>query len=59
MPRIEMAPKRREEQTAAAAVVGVHDLHFLGYPDGAVEATLDLRRDISRVIRQVPPGSGA
>jgi LmbE family N-acetylglucosaminyl deacetylase len=55
MPREEMAPKRREEQTAAAAVVGVHDLHFLGYPDGRVEATLDLRRDISRVIRQVRP----
>jgi LmbE family N-acetylglucosaminyl deacetylase len=55
IPRTEMAPKRREEQTAAAAVVGVHELHFLGYPDGRVEATLDLRRDISRVIRQVRP----
>ncbi len=55
MPRAEMGPKRREEQTEAAAVVGVHDLHFLGYPDGRVEATLDLRRDISRVIRQVRP----
>ena len=55
IPRAEMGPKRREEQTAAAAVVGVHDLHFLGYPDGRVEATLDLRRDISRIIRQVRP----
>jgi len=55
IPRAEMGPRRREEQTAAAAVVGVHDLHFLGYPDGRVEATLDLRRDISRVIRQVRP----
>jgi LmbE family N-acetylglucosaminyl deacetylase len=55
MPRDEMAPKRREEQTAAAAVVGVHDLHFLGYPDGRVESTLELRRDISRVIRRVRP----
>jgi LmbE family N-acetylglucosaminyl deacetylase len=36
-------------------VVGVHDVRFLGYPDGRVEATLDLRRDISRVIRQVRP----
>src|SRR5205823_5999189 len=42
LPREEMAPRRREEQTAAAAVVGVHDLRFLGYPDGRVEATLDL-----------------
>lgn len=55
MAREEMASKRREEQTAAAAVVGVYDLHWLGYPDGRVEATLDLRRDISRVIRQVKP----
>jgi LmbE family N-acetylglucosaminyl deacetylase len=55
MPREEMAPKRREEQTAAAAVVGVDDLHFLGYPDGRVESTLELRQDISRVIRQVRP----
>jgi LmbE family N-acetylglucosaminyl deacetylase len=54
-PREEMAPLRRDEQTAAAAVVGVHDLHFLGYPDGRVESSLDLRRDISRVIRQVRP----
>jgi LmbE family N-acetylglucosaminyl deacetylase len=53
--RTDMAPKRREEQTAAAAVVGVYDLHFLGYPDGRVEPSLDLRRDISRVIRQVRP----
>ncbi len=28
---------------------------FLGYPDGRVEPTLDLRRDLSRVIRQVRP----
>jgi LmbE family N-acetylglucosaminyl deacetylase len=55
LPREEMAPRRREEQTAAAAVVGVHDLRFLGYPDGRVQPTLDLRRDISRVIRAVRP----
>jgi LmbE family N-acetylglucosaminyl deacetylase len=35
--------------------VGVHDVRFLGYPDGRVEATLDLRRDLARVIRQVRP----
>ncbi|MBO0731040.1 MAG: PIG-L family deacetylase [Acidimicrobiaceae bacterium] len=46
---------RRAEQTAAAAVVGVEELYWLGYPDGRVEATLDLRRDIARVIRQVRP----
>ena len=55
MPRSEIAPLRRKEQTAAAACVGVSDLRFLGYPDGMVEATLGLRRDLARVIRQVRP----
>lgn len=55
VPREEMAPLRRAEQTAAAKCVGVSDVRFLGYPDGRVEPTLDLRRDISRVIRQVRP----
>jgi LmbE family N-acetylglucosaminyl deacetylase len=54
-PRAEMAPLRRAEQVAAAACVGVTDVRFLGYPDGRVEATLELRRDLARVIRQVRP----
>src|ERR1700730_7823871 len=41
------------EQPAAAAVVGVTDLHFLGHPDGRLYVTHELRHDISRVIRQV------
>src|SRR5206468_10415454 len=53
VPRSEIPGIRRAEQTAAAAVVGVHDLEFLGYPDGALEVSIDLRRDISRVIRRV------
>ena len=50
-----MPALRRAEQVAAAKCVGVHDVRFLGYPDGRVEATLDLRRDLARVIRQVRP----
>jgi LmbE family N-acetylglucosaminyl deacetylase len=53
--RPDMAALREEEQTNAAKQVGVSDLRFLGYPDGRVEYTLDLRRDISRVIREVRP----
>jgi len=53
--RSEVASLRRQEQAAAAAIVGVHDLIFLGHPDGRVVADLALRRDISRVIRQVRP----
>jgi LmbE family N-acetylglucosaminyl deacetylase len=55
MPRPEMAQVRRAEQTAAAKHVGVHDLRWLGYPDGRVEPSLALRRDLARVIRQVRP----
>jgi LmbE family N-acetylglucosaminyl deacetylase len=51
----EMAALRRAEQTAAAKVVGVSDLRFLGYRDGTVEPGLGLRKDIARVIRQVRP----
>ncbi|TKK91058.1 PIG-L family deacetylase [Herbidospora galbida] len=50
-----MAELRRAEQAAAAKQVGVTDIRHLGYPDGAVEATLGLRKDITRVIRQVRP----
>lgn len=55
VPRSEIGPLRRAEQIAAAKCVGVTDVRFLGYLDGQVEATLGLRRDIARVIRQVRP----
>lgn len=55
VPRNAIAGIRQAEQTAAAAAVGVEKLIFLGYPDGRLEATLDLRRDLARVIRQVRP----
>ncbi|GAB2569607.1 PIG-L deacetylase family protein [Kribbella endophytica] len=53
--RAEMPAVRRAEQTAAAAHVGVDQLHFLGYADGEVEPTLALVRDIVRITRQVRP----
>jgi len=55
VPRDEVPRLRRAEQTAAAKVLGVSDLVWLGYSDGQVTASLELRRDISRVIRQVRP----
>ena len=55
MSRTDMARLRQEEQRRAAAAVGVHDVRFLGHPDGMVQASLALRRDVSRVIRQVRP----
>lgn len=53
--RAELAAIRRREQTAAALVLGVTELHFLGFPDGAVVADLNLRREISAIIRIVKP----
>ena len=55
VPRSEIPAIRRAEQVAAAKVVGVSDVRFLGYQDGRLEPTQELRRDISRVIRQVRP----
>jgi LmbE family N-acetylglucosaminyl deacetylase len=55
VPRGDIAGIRQGEQRAAAAEVGVTDVRFLGYPDGRVTPSLELRRDISRVIRDVRP----
>jgi len=46
---------REAEQTAAAGEVGVTNLTFLRWPDGQVEPTLLLRREIARVIRTHKP----
>jgi LmbE family N-acetylglucosaminyl deacetylase len=53
--REQMRTLRESEQRAAAAVVGVKEVRFLGYPDGALYPTMEVRRDISRVIRQWRP----
>jgi LmbE family N-acetylglucosaminyl deacetylase len=49
--RPEMADIRRQEQRAAAAEVGVTDVTFLGYADGRLVPSIELRRDISRQVR--------
>jgi LmbE family N-acetylglucosaminyl deacetylase len=46
---------RREEQIAAAKVVGVQDVRFLGYADGTLEPTIKLRRELTRLIREIRP----
>jgi LmbE family N-acetylglucosaminyl deacetylase len=55
MSRHDMAMLRRREQTDAARHVGVTDLVFLGHGDGRVMPSLQLRADISAVIRRVRP----
>ncbi len=55
-PRDQMPLLREAEQRTAAAAVGVTDVHFLdGYADGTVTPTIELRRDITRVIRIARP----
>ncbi len=50
-----LAQIRHEEQRAAAARLGVRDVVFLGYDDGSLQPTLDLRRQITRWIRRCRP----
>jgi LmbE family N-acetylglucosaminyl deacetylase len=53
--RADIAGIRQAEQRAAASEVGVTDVRFLGWTDGRVEVSLDLRRAIAGVIRDVRP----
>ena len=46
---------RRSEQEAAAKVLGVQEVVFLGYEDSMLEPTLALRKDIVREIRKFKP----
>ncbi len=53
--RAELATLRQVEQRAAAEAVGVKEVIFLGHPDGMIVPSLDLRRELVRVIRHVKP----
>ncbi|HEY1644960.1 MAG TPA: PIG-L deacetylase family protein [Candidatus Saccharimonadales bacterium] len=46
---------REKEQRAAVKAIGGKQAHFLNYPDAYLEVTMDLKRDIVRVIRTVRP----
>ncbi|MGH7310943.1 MAG: PIG-L deacetylase family protein [Candidatus Rokuibacteriota bacterium] len=50
-----LAAIRQEEQRRAARVLGVENMEFLGYEDGEVEDTRQLRRDVTREIRRWRP----
>lgn len=50
-----LASIREAEQRNAAHTLGVKHVEFLGYEDGEVEDTRDLRRDITRQIRRWRP----
>ncbi|MDX1991617.1 MAG: PIG-L deacetylase family protein [bacterium] len=50
-----LAAIREQEECNAAAVLGVKDVIFLRYPDGELQPTLQLRRDLVRLIRMKQP----
>lgn len=49
-----LAARRREEANAAAAVIGA-TYEILGEPDGELQATLETRRKVIRLIRNFRP----
>ncbi len=51
----QLAATRTAEQRAAADILGVAEIVHLGYPDGYLQPTLELRRDITRQIRRFRP----
>lgn len=46
---------RQREQRAAAAVLGVDEVVFMGYPDQGLEETADFRKECVRLIRRYRP----
>jgi LmbE family N-acetylglucosaminyl deacetylase len=55
VPRDELAGIRRQEQGAAAAVLGITAVRYLGLVDGELEPTVALRQAIAREIRRHRP----
>jgi LmbE family N-acetylglucosaminyl deacetylase len=50
-----LAAIRRREQREACRVLGVDEVVFLGYGDGMLQPTMELRRHLVREIRQHKP----
>ncbi|MCY3836265.1 MAG: PIG-L family deacetylase [Anaerolineaceae bacterium] len=50
-----LAAIREAEETAAASALGVPQVCFLRYPDGALQVSLELREALTRVIRKLRP----
>lgn len=53
--RQKVVETRMQEQRDACAILGAKDVIFLGYPDGLLQPTLELRRDIVRLLRRYRP----
>ena len=51
----ELAKLREGEQLAANKVLGVKETVFMRYPDGELEPTIALRKELTRLIRKYKP----
>jgi LmbE family N-acetylglucosaminyl deacetylase len=51
----QLATKREEEQLAAAHELGVQEILFLRHPDGILDHTMELRRQLSALVRKYKP----
>lgn len=51
----ELSIRREKEQRAAAAHLGVQDICFLDFSDGCLQPSMEARRTVTRVIREVRP----
>lgn len=50
-----LAQTRIAEQKAAADMLGVQRVIHLGYEDGTLQPTMALRRDLTRILRDIKP----
>jgi LmbE family N-acetylglucosaminyl deacetylase len=50
-----LAETREREQREAARILGISDVLFLRKRDGTIEHTMELRRELTRVMRRVRP----
>jgi LmbE family N-acetylglucosaminyl deacetylase len=50
-----VGPLREEEERRGAAIVGVSEVEFLGFPDGLIEYGVPLRRALAGALRRLAP----
>jgi LmbE family N-acetylglucosaminyl deacetylase len=53
--KLMISDTRKSEQRAAGVVLGLKDVFFLDYPDGQLQASIELRRDLVRLLRTYRP----
>jgi LmbE family N-acetylglucosaminyl deacetylase len=55
MTRERLAKIREEEQRAACRVLGIAEVVFLDHADGVLQPTLEMRRELTRLVRRHRP----